>query len=84
MWTCSGGGADAVGGQRLHPTTMGQLAAAEAASKPQQQGHTKPQLVDWQGHEIQVWGLISAGYLVFPEAHAAADTETSLFPVSHT
>ena len=52
MSTCSGGGADAVGGQRLDPTTMGQLAAAEAASKLQQQGHTKPQLVGWQGHEI--------------------------------
>ena len=52
MWTCSGGGADAVGGLRLEPTTMGQLAAAEAACKLEQQGHTKPQLVGWQGHEI--------------------------------
>ena len=41
---CSGG-EDAMGGQRLDPTTMGQLAAAEAPSKLEQQGHTKPQLV---------------------------------------
>ena len=44
---CSGSGENAVGGQRLDPTTMGQLAAAEAASKLEQQGHTKPQLVGW-------------------------------------
>ena len=43
---CSGG-EDAMGGQRLDLTTMGQLAAAEAASKLEQQGHTKPQLVGW-------------------------------------
>ena len=43
----SGRGEDAVGGQRLDPTTMGQLEAAEAASKLKQQGHTKPQLVGW-------------------------------------
>ena len=52
MWTCSGGEADAVGGLRLDLTTMGQLAAAEAACKLEQQGHTKPQLLGWQGHEI--------------------------------
>ena len=44
---CSGGGEDTMGGQRLDQTTMGQLAAAEAASKLEQQGHTKPQLVGW-------------------------------------
>ena len=44
---CSGGEEDVVGGQRLDPTTMGQLEAAEAASKLKQQGHTKPQLMGW-------------------------------------
>ena len=44
---CSGSGEDAVRGQRLDLTTMGQLAAAEAASKLKLQGHTKPQLVGW-------------------------------------
>ena len=44
---CSGRGEDAVGVQRLDLTTMGQLEAAEAASKLKQQGHTKPQLVGW-------------------------------------